>query len=235
MRFAGFAFAAAIAALGMTPAMAAPITIGVNNSGNCYPGLCNDSGTNVGPSIDYQQVYTSSAFSGVTSINAITFYFDNAFSGTSNILSGNYTISLGYTNKLVNGLSNNLASNILGSLTLFLSTAQTGSNSANPSISIIGTPFTYDPSLGNLLLEIDVTNQANVPNGSGNGFFEADETGLSTSRVWCLKATNCVPDATGLVTTFDAVAVPEPVTLSLFGVGLAGAAALRRKRAAKKA
>ena len=54
-------------------AFAAPITIGTAQSGNCYPFMCNDSGTSSGVSIDYQQVYTSSAFSGPVMINSITF------------------------------------------------------------------------------------------------------------------------------------------------------------------
>jgi hypothetical protein len=235
MKLTGFAFVAALAALGTVPALAAPITIGVNNAGNCYPGLCNDSGANVGPSIEYQQVYTSTAFSGVTPINSITFYFDQAFGGNSDILAGHYNISLGYTSKLVNGLSTNLGSNILSGLTLFSSTNQGGGTDANPFVTINGnSPFSYDPSLGNLLLEIDVFNQALVPNGSGNGYFQDDESGQSMSRAYCFHGASCTTSSDGLVTTFNQV-IPEPVTVSLFGVGLAGIAGLRRKRAGKKA
>ena len=50
------------------------VTVGVANDGNCYPFMCNDSGSSVGPSIHYQQVYAASAFSGLTQINSLTFF-----------------------------------------------------------------------------------------------------------------------------------------------------------------
>lgn len=45
----------------------------------------------------------------------------------------------------------------------------------------------YNLALGNLLLEIVVTNQDNVPNFSGNGYNEADGSGTVTvtSRAYC--------------------------------------------------
>jgi hypothetical protein len=47
------------------------------------------------------------------------------------------------------------------------------------------------------------------------GFSGLYPTGSSTEETWVIRA---------------AVAVPEPFTLSLFGAGLAGAAALRRRK-----
>jgi hypothetical protein len=57
------------------------VTVGNFDNGNCYPFMCNDSGTNVGQSIDYQQVYSSSAFSGASTIDSMTWYFDNNTGG----------------------------------------------------------------------------------------------------------------------------------------------------------
>jgi hypothetical protein len=226
-----------MAMLGIETANAAPITIGVADTGNCYPALCNDSGTSVGQNIDYQQVYSASAFSGPLTITSISFFFAPQFGGSSLILPGNYIIDLAYAANGVGALSNTLNSNIVGgSESLFASASSGGNDSANPTATINGqTPFNYDPANGDLLLEIIASDQSNVPNGSGNGYFEADETGTVTSRAYCITSLGCFANTTGLVTEFnleasDPAPVPEPVTLSIFGAGLAGAIGMRRRR-----
>jgi hypothetical protein len=55
-------------------AFAGSVIIGVANTGNCYPFMCNDRGTNSGISIWYEQAYSSSAFSGPVTISSATFY-----------------------------------------------------------------------------------------------------------------------------------------------------------------
>jgi hypothetical protein len=231
-----------MAASGTETANAAPITVGVADTGNCYPALCNDSGTSVGQSIDYQQVYSASEFSGPLTITSISFLFAPQFGGAGLILSGNYIIDLAYAANGVGGLSNSLSSNIVGGTeNLFASASSNGTDSANPTATINGqTPFSYNPANGDLLLEIIASNQSNVPNFSGNGYFEADDTGAVTSRAWCVTNHGCVADNTGLVTEFnlvtsDPASVPEPLTLSIFGAGLAGAIGMRRRSKAGKA
>jgi len=54
---------------------------------------------------------------------------------------------------------------------------------ANGSVSFLGNTLNYDPTLGNLLMDVIVTNQDNVPNGSG-GYLDADDTGTCTGRLW---------------------------------------------------
>ena len=55
------------------------------------------------------------------------------------------------------------------------------------------TPFTYNPANGDLILEVIVSNQDNVPNGSGNGYNWADYTGAQVTRAYCLDSNgNCV-------------------------------------------
>jgi hypothetical protein len=231
------AAAAAVMALAspsvITPAAAAPFTIGVATSGNCYPALCNDSGTSVGQAIDYQQVYGASSFSGPVSITSLTFFFAPQFGGSSLILKGDYLVSLSYAAHGVNALSTNLASNILGSQSLFANAQSKGTDSANPYTTIDGqSAFWYDPANGDLLLEVVASNQDLVPNGSGNGYFESDTRGSVTSRAYCI-GNSCSSDATGLVTEFNLESthqVPEPITLSLFGAGLAGAVGMRRRK-----
>lgn len=183
-----------------------PVTVGVANEGNCYPFMCNDSGTSTGPSIHYQQVYSASSFTGVTQINSLTLFdvFAAQFGGTSAVLSGNYQVSLSTTTRAVNGLSTNLASNIGADNTLIFN-GDLGGLSTTPSFTITGTvPFVYDPSLGNLLLDIVVTNQTLRPNGSGNGYNDADSRGTMTTRAFAsVGNTNGAVDTVGLVTRFN--------------------------------
>ena len=95
-------------------AQAAPITIGVADSGNCYPFMCNDSGSSSGASIQYQQVYAASAFPGATTITSETFYWDfaQAFGGSNTLLGGTYVFSLSTTSAPVNGLNSTMSANI---------------------------------------------------------------------------------------------------------------------------
>ena len=75
----------------------ADVTVGNYDSGNCYPFMCNDSGTSTGVSIDYQQAYNSAKFSGSTTINSMSWYFASVFGGNDVILGGNYSFYWGYS------------------------------------------------------------------------------------------------------------------------------------------
>ncbi len=222
----------AFGALALLLAQAAPasaVTVGNFDSGNCYPALCNDSGTSTGQTIDWQEVYSHNAFSGPLTIDSITFFFDQSTAGLSNVLAGDYTVSLSYSAFAPGSLSTTLANNVGSPQVLFSSGHVSGLDSANPSTTITGAPFSYDPGLGDLLLEIVASNQANVPNYSGNGYFEADSSSTLISRAYCVTNKSCGSSPGALVTEFNA-SVPEPITLSLFGAGIAGLAGLRLRR-----
>ena len=215
----------------------ADVTIGTFDTGNCDPFMCNESGSSVGQSIDYQQVFTHTAFSGPTVIGSITWNWDQADSGGVSIaIGGSYTFMWGYAAfGSVNNLNSDLALNyISGPNPLGTATIPVGGINDNPTLTFQGfAPFTYDPSLGELLLEIVVTNQDNVPNLGPpvNGYNQADDSGSVTSRAFCITGLGCGADSAGLVTTFGPQStVPEPGSLLMLGSGMVGLAGFLRRK-----
>jgi hypothetical protein len=215
MAGAGLAATAFVLASGAN----AQVTVGTFSGGNCYPFLCNDSGTSVGQSIDYQQVYSSSAFSTPTTFDGITFYDFPAIPGP--VIAGNYDITFGTTTAALGSGYPVALSNVE---TFYDGTLSAGSGGT---YTIDGAPYSYNPADGNLVMEVVVTNQANVPNGSGNGYFESDTSGTDMSRAYLITGQGGVADGTGLVTTFD---VPEPAAWALMLTGFAGLGGVLRSR-----
>jgi hypothetical protein len=91
------------------------------------------------------------------------------------------------------------------------------------------TPFTYDPSEGNLLV-----NMFTPHSGSGdyNAAFDAngfDNWGYDGNQIFGTWSSYTVRSGYGLVTGFDTGGTPEPATLALLSAGLAGVALLRKR------
>jgi hypothetical protein len=176
--------------------------------------MCNDSGQSAGPSIHYQQIYAAEAFAGPISINHVRFFREfTADSGSDNVLGGHYTLSLSTTPKSIDSLSFPLNDNVGPDSTLFFS-GVLGDPIITGHFDIFGAAFEYDPSVGNLLLDVVVTDQPNVPNGSGNGYLDATEFAPWHMRRIALIGPNIfgVNDTLSLVTAFnpESASVPEP-------------------------
>jgi hypothetical protein len=201
-------------------------------------------------SMRYQQIYGASAFSSLTApefITSISFRLSDfnpqAFSATLPSIQ----IDLSTTSRAVDGLSSTYASNVGSNDTVVfnqgpLSLSSAGGSSPAPfDITIVlQHPFLYDPSQGNLLL--DVRNFG----GGTSAFFDAQNvSGDATARVYGngdgVSASTGSVDTAGLITSFGfsspgpgVTTVPEPVNAAMLSFAALGSgfSLLRRRKAA---
>jgi len=195
------------------------------------PFNCNDSGSSSGLSVDYYQTYSSTAFKSPIAFNTLGFFEFSAYPYPGgDVIKGNYLITFGTTSNPVNTPFSSMS---MSNVAPFFNGVLEGSPK-NGVFSISGNQFNYDPNLGNLVMHVVVTNQALVPNGSGNGYFQA---GFSpdTTRSYALANGQTGFYDVGLKTDFSlsasTSAVPEPASWAMLiaGFGIAGGS-LRRQR-----
>lgn len=210
--------------------------------GDCLPFGCIPNGSTNG--VEYQEVFDRSLFSGTTIIAGLTFYlrnFDNTNPITgaplvaNAIYPANYTIRLATVSIPVDGLDTTVENNIDPATTKTFFVGYLF-QSVNDSFTITTTPgnyFTYNPAMGNLLL--DISNDGTDPftqtvyldvNSSSGGLFSSafdsnpHPTGCPDGSIGL--TTGCANTDYGLVVGFDTPSgfVPEPSTTGLMFSGL---------------
>ena len=181
-----------------------------------------------GGSPQYQQIYAASDFTGPIDITGITFFNKNYTPGDVN--SADYSFQLSTSTATVGNLSTNFSSNIgADNTTIFAGGLNGPIDTTTHEFTITGThDFKYDPSTGNLLLNI--TNDGTTSNftvfldaiNSSNSYF---------SRAFVFNSTT-YSDGAGLVTRFngnDTLPTPEPASFAAFGFGALGLFAMALK------
>jgi hypothetical protein len=230
-----FSAAAAAVLLAAAPAAAQDVSFGGPVAGTNAAPLTN---YHFLPANRYQQLYTGSQFAGPVLIDAIRFSNTASVAGgfPGSIAPGNYLVRLAVTNRAENGLGTDFDANVSGFSATFFSGTLSGGL-----LRIAGDSYLFDPSRGNLLLDITVLSQDPV------GFLGLDYSRSSTDGTSRVFNTFPLPpspvspgmpsvvraDDWGLNTTFETravVATPEPESLALVAGGLGLIVVFRRRR-----
>jgi hypothetical protein len=193
-------------------------------TGNCDPFGCPEFfglGT-------YQQVYAGSpSFSGESTIAGITFYNDQVQNGATPA-GGTFTLSLSYTSKTPGDLDLSNPTNNISPGTSQVFFSGTLPFLSQNTLDFVGTPFIYNPAVGDLLLTITVTD----PSDHALTLF-LDQASSTTQTTDAFYGTfTGGNNSGGLVTGFtfaSSIATPEPGSL-LFMLGGAGLIACRWRR-----
>ena len=226
----GLAVLAVVLSLGLASNASAVLIGGGATGANSYPFgfVGSDASTR------YQQIYSSAEFAGPITINEIRFFRHDDFPG-GNLNNGDYTLSLSTVADAVGSVNTpNTFYALGGDNQLFSDTSLIG-QAAPAVLSFTGNPFAYDPSQGNLLLDIQI---AGISPGAEPAFYDAHNSGDAGNIFGRAHNFDIIGQAGwGLVTEFvgrtpptNNNAVPEPITatLGLMGLGVLGMATRRR-------
>ncbi|HEX4811017.1 MAG TPA: PEP-CTERM sorting domain-containing protein [Bryobacteraceae bacterium] len=213
---------AAISISAACPGWAGAVNIGSADSMNALPFEAVTSGI-------YEQIYSSSDFgTAPISLSGVTFFGATG----STITSASYTLD-------VSSISAGLGSFALytpGANNTQVFSGTLSGPLTNGAFTIpFAQTFNYNPSSGNLLLQIVIS--GGPANPGGEGLYTMSNGGTLFSRAYDVSdgPTNInFADSTGLVTQFDTpsttTAAPEPGTLLLMGTALVGGALTMKRR-----
>jgi hypothetical protein len=195
------------------------------NNQDCIPFGCG---------IVTQQIFDNDEFPAMPiSLTAIT-YFNSVFDPPDTFDPATYTFKLSTAATDHTAPSATFADNVGPDETVVLVTALPSAPYPASFTFVFSTPFTYDPSAGDLLLEID------KPDGthSFSGFTDNNAGFAGFSRIWNGDGgpVGAVDLSYGQVVEFTfepVVVIPEPATLTLAGLGILSAVGwgCRRRKA----
>ncbi len=195
-----------------------------------------------------QQVYASSFFSGPQMLTSLAFRSTPGFRNGANYASVNISLSTTmFGDETGTPLSADFSSNVGADALLVYRGAISFTAPISDGFEYIvnfDNAFRYDPSMGNLLLDVTIPVGSDV---DGPGFFLAsydtansfNDGVYSVNSVFDGAATSGIANTAGTITQFTgtalADAVPEPATWAMMigGFGMAGGA-MRRRRVSTK-
>ena len=243
------ALAAAAIASSAFPVLAAIIVVPNANATTLGNGQSTNPLRNYGTGGSrYQQVYSSLQFGALSDSEAITAIAFRAKQPTVGSFIGNTVSvsdviirlsttsasdSVGLDATFANNIGANVTTVYSGALTLTTSTS--GTTGLNYRITF-QTPFIYNKSMGNLLLDFLIPNSAVVSGNGSIGFSQFDTVtdafpsadGISSAFGSSGSATIGSNSTTGLVTQFTTQPIPAPTTLGCAVLALAAGAKRRR-------